>query len=128
MGYNELNTIKQIFRGTKLMKKWLVALGLGSVLVLGACGGGDDSGDTSNGDDGGDTSVAAGEQAYKDNCASCHGNDLEGGAGPALDGVGSDYSVEEIEDIIENGIGSMPAMKSVPDEDKTAIAEWLSSK
>lgn len=109
------------------MKKWLLALGLGSILVLGACGGGD-SGDSSNGDDTGDTSVAAGEQAYKDNCASCHGNDLEGGAGPSLEGVSSEYSVEEIEDIIENGIGSMPAMKSVTDEDRTAIAEWLVTK
>lgn len=108
------------------MKKWLLALGLGSILVLGACGGGGDSG--SEGDDSGDTSVAAGEQAYKDSCASCHGNDLEGGAGPALEGVGSDYSVEEIEDIIENGIGSMRPMKSVTDEDRTAIAEWLATK
>ncbi|HLS07418.1 MAG TPA: cytochrome c [Bacillota bacterium] len=108
------------------MKKWLLALGLGSILVLGACGGGgDDGGGESS--DGGDSSVAAGEEAYQDSCASCHGGDLEGGAGPALDNVGADYSVEEIEDIIENGTGSMPAMKNISDEDRTAIAEWLTS-
>ncbi|HLS20641.1 MAG TPA: cytochrome c, partial [Bacillota bacterium] len=45
-----------------------------------------------------------------------------------LEGVGSNYSVEDIEDIIENGTGSMPAMKSVTDEDRTAIAEWLATK
>lgn len=99
------------------MKKWLLALGLGSILVLGACGG----------DDGGDESVSAGEAAYQDSCSSCHGGDLEGGSGPALDNVGDDYSAEEIEDIIENGTGSMPPMKNVSDDDRTEIADWLTS-
>src|SRR5699024_7118125 len=112
-------------RGTQLMKKWLLALGLGSMLVLGACGGGD-SGDSGDGGDSGDSSVAAGEQAFKDNCASCHGNDLKGISSAPLTGIGSKLSVEEIVDIIENGTDTgMPAIKGLTDEDKTEIAEWL---
>lgn len=107
------------------MKKWLLALGLGSMLVLGACGGGGDSGDSSDGGDSGDSSVAAGEQAYKDNCSSCHGNDLTGIGSAPLTGIGSKLSVDEIVNIIENGTGGMPAIKGVTDDDMTAIAEWL---
>jgi len=109
------------------MKKWLMAVLFGSALVLGACGGGgdatDDSGDA--GDDGDDVEASAGEEAYQDSCASCHGGNLEGGAGPELEDVGSEFSEDEIEDIIENGIGSMPPQDQVSDEDRTAIAEWL---
>lgn len=105
------------------MKKWLMAIVFGSVLVLGACGGGDDASD-----DGEAVEASAGEEAYKNSCASCHGQDLTGGAGDDLTEVGSRYSADEIADIIENGIGSMPAQKNVSDEDRTEIAEWLASK
>jgi len=43
------------------------------------------------------------EQTYQNNCASCHGQSLEGGLGPALDKIGSKMSKEEIATIIENG-------------------------
>ena len=33
-----------------MLKKWMLALGLTSVLTLAACGGGEDEGDTENGD------------------------------------------------------------------------------
>src|SRR5690625_5469137 len=82
------------------MKKWLFTILFGATLVLGACGGGGDDTDTfDNGEDGGDTAetASAGEDAYQDSCASCHGGDLEGGAGPELAGVGADYSVDEID-------------------------------
>lgn len=110
------------------MKKWLMAILFGSVLVLGACGGGDDASDDGAADEGDAVEVSAGEEAYKDSCASCHGQDLTGGAGDDLTEVGAKYSADEIADIIENGVGSMPAQKNVSDEDRTAIAEWLASK
>lgn len=112
------------------MKKWLLTILFGAALVLGACGGddnADDGGDT-DGDSGDDTEVASGEEAYQDNCMSCHGGDLEGGAGPSLETVGADYSADDIEDIIENGTGSMQPQSQVSDEDRTAIAEWLAEK
>ncbi len=108
------------------MKKWLLTIVFGSALVLGACGGSDD-GDSGSKDNGNsdDEVASAGEEAYQNNCSSCHGGNLEGVAGPSLETVGDKYSAAEIEDIIENGTGRMAAMPSVSDEDRTAIAEWL---
>lgn len=107
------------------MKKWLLALGLGSMLILGACGGGD-SDSSSDGGDSGDSSVAAGEQAYKDSCSSCHGNDLKGIGSAPLTDIGSKLSVDEIVNIIENGTGGgMPPIKGLTDDEMVEIAEWL---
>ncbi|KGX87951.1 menaquinol-cytochrome c reductase cytochrome b/c subunit [Pontibacillus litoralis] len=70
-----------------------------------------------------DTS-AAGYEIYKQNCASCHGAELGGGAGPAL--VGTELSVDEIKDITVNGLGSMPAvMKGKPEEEIQQLAEFV---
>lgn len=112
------------------MKKWLLAIVFGAVLILGACGG-DNAGngnDAANNNDN-NSAVTAGEEAFaNNNCASCHGGDLEGISGPDLTNVGSDHSAEDIEDIIENGQGGMPAQPQVSDEDRTEIASWLSEK
>lgn len=113
------------------MKKWLLAIVFGAVLVLGACGG-DNSGNDNNAANNNDNSstVAAGEEAYtKNNCSSCHGGNLEGsGSIPALDKVGADHSAEDIENIIQNGQGNMPAQAQVSDEDRAEIASWLAEK
>lgn len=68
--------------------------------------------------------VSAGEEAYKMNCASCHGIELSGGVGPDLTTVGDNFTEDEIMDIIENGTGDMPPMIATPEEAE-AIAEWL---
>lgn len=107
------------------MKKWLTAVLFGTLLVLGACGGGG-SDDAGNGDDSGGESADAGEEVYQKNCASCHGDDLSGGAGPSLETVGADHSVDDIKDIVENGKGSMPA-GIVSGDDEDAVAEWLAT-
>ncbi|MFG6120863.1 cytochrome c551 [Thalassobacillus sp. B23F22_16] len=117
------------------MKKALMAVLFGSALVLGACGGGGDEGAEENGggdagteeSGGGEVDVAAAEQAYQESCASCHGGDLSGGAGPALDSIGSKYSEDEILDIIKNGKGSMPAEQATG-EDAEMIAGWLATQ
>lgn len=114
------------------MKKWLMAVLLGTLLVLGACGGGGDNnsepaetdGNTEESTDGGAVDTAAAEDAYKASCASCHGQDLSGGAGPELTNVGSSLSAADIEDIILNGQGSMPG-GLLSGDDATAVAEWL---
>lgn len=125
------------------MKKWLVAVLFGAALVLGACGGGtDDNGnngaannDNNNAeqndkaeDQGGTVDTAAAEKLYENNCSGCHGADLTGGMGPDLTKVGSTHSAKEIEDIIHNGTGQMPAQSQVSDEDATTIANWLADK
>lgn len=138
------------------MKKWLMAVLFGTVLVLGACGGGDDTNDTEepadtgesvetdegtdggtdegadegtedSAEDGGTVDTAAAEEAYQQSCASCHGADLTGGAGPDLTAIGSKLSADEIADIIENGQGSMPG-GLLSGEDATAVAEWLAEQ
>ncbi|GIP65214.1 cytochrome c-551 [Virgibacillus pantothenticus] len=118
-----------------MMKKWLLAMLFGTVLVLGACGGNDDDnaseksadkGETQT-EEGGSVDTAGAEKIYESNCASCHGADLSGGNGPDLTKVGSDYSAEEIADIINNGKGSMPAGMATGD-DVQVLADWLAEK
>ncbi|AUJ23271.1 MULTISPECIES: cytochrome c551 [Virgibacillus] len=118
------------------MKKWLLAMLFGTVLVLGACGGGDDENaseepadkdDAKTEENSGSVDATAAEEVYQDNCLSCHGADLSGGNAPALTDVGSKYSSDEIADIIKNGKGSMPAGMAKGD-DVQLLADWLAEK
>lgn len=101
------------------MKKKLLALLMGTSLVLAACGGGDEGG--------GDTAGADPEKLYNQKCSSCHGGDLEGGAGPKLSDVGTRLSQEDIEKIIAEGRGAMPK-GLLEGDDASAVAEWLAGK
>ena len=110
------------------MKKQMMALLFGSALVLGACGGGEDTvappADSGNGD----TATVDAEQVVQQNCISCHGENLEGqGNFPPLNDVGARLSEEEILGVIENGRGAMPA-GIIEGEEATAVAKWLSEK
>jgi cytochrome c550 len=67
------------------------------------------------------------EELYAANCLSCHGDQLQGGFGPALANIGSQYDVEHIEGVINNGQGSMPPALVDPEKAK-ALAEWLAEK
>ncbi|WP_160157224.1 cytochrome c551 [Geobacillus sp. TFV-3] len=109
--------------------KWkLAAMFLGVSLALAACGGGGDkAGENNGGSNGGGDTAAAAEQIFKQNCASCHGQDLSGGVGPNLQKVGSKYSKDEIKNIIANGRGAMPA-GIIKGEDADKVAEWLAAK
>lgn len=64
------------------------------------------------------------EDIYKKSCIGCHGDQYQGGVGPALKGVGERYSKEEIAQIVVNGKGAMPA-GLVPQEKAAEMAEWL---
>src|SRR5690625_7237961 len=97
------------------MRKWLIAIILGSALILGACGG----------DSNEEAEAAPGETIYKKNCASCHGQNIDGGAGPSLVSIGSKYTTDEIIDIIENSKGNMQPQKQVAEEDRVILAEWI---
>jgi cytochrome c551 len=125
-------------------KKSLLALMLGSSVALAACGGGEEEDAADNTavedteteteteapatDEGTEeTTASAGEEVYQQSCLSCHGGNLEGGFGPALDKIGAEYSKDEILDIIHNGKGQMPA-NVVEGEEAEAVASWLAEK
>ncbi|KAB8128607.1 cytochrome c [Gracilibacillus oryzae] len=75
---------------------------------------------------GGGETVEADPEALAQNCIGCHGGDLEGASGPSLQNIGDKYSVEEVQDIIVNGIEgtAMPA-GLVSTEEAAILAEWL---
>lgn len=68
-----------------------------------------------------------GYQVYEaQGCIVCHGGELEGVSGPRL--TGTELSVDELKDIIVNGIGDMPAgMFSGTDEELEVLAEFIES-
>ncbi|UII55598.1 cytochrome c [Cytobacillus spongiae] len=114
------------------MKKKLLALLMGTSLVLAACGGGDNAGeekDTST--TGGETTETASagdaEKLYSQKCSSCHGQNLEGGVGPGLEQIGASLSATDIEKTIVEGKGAMPS-GLLQGEEATAVAEWLAGK
>lgn len=110
------------------MKKWLMAVVFGIILVLGACGGDDDGGSEEPADNGAETADASeAEGLFKENCASCHGDDLSGDNGPDLTEVGSRLSEDEIEETIEDGADGMPG-GLVSGDDLTMLTEWLAGK
>ena len=108
------------------MKKSLLALLFGTLLVLGACGGGNADKPADTGSTNGTTDVADAEKIYSNSCIGCHGGNLEGKSGPALDKVGGHMTEEEILDVIVNGRGTMPPM--LKGDDAEAVAKWLVEK
>ena len=100
-----------------MLKKTVILAGL--ALTLTAC---------SSGNDGESQAPQTEEEKiYANNCASCHGNALEGYAGPRLDDVGSKMSKEDILDIIETGGQGMPG-DIVQGEEAEKVAAWLAEK
>lgn len=108
--------------GGLMMKKKLLAILMGTSLVLVGCGGNNDSTDTKTTADAGSP-----ETVFKNSCSACHGGDLTGGVGPNLTKVGSEFSQKDIEKIIKEGKGSMPA-KLIDESQAKQVAEWLASK
>jgi cytochrome c551 len=100
------------------MKKKLLALLMGTSLILAACGGGGD-------DKGTDTASSGdGQKLFEQKCSGCHGVDLAGGAGPKL--KGTSLSKDEIVKTIENGKGNgaMPA-GLIKGDDASKVADWI---
>ncbi|QDI91850.1 cytochrome c [Salicibibacter halophilus] len=118
------------------MKKAMLVLGT-AIFIIGGCNGqageeqeppGDNNGgnggaeeEAEDEEENGET-VDAGEgmDLYEENCMSCHGGDLEGGSGPALDG----YSADDVRAAIEEGPGSMPE-DLVTGDDADAVAQYV---
>lgn len=104
------------------MKNVLFALLVTASTVLTACGGGESTSDNST-----DTAKSDPEKMYMQKCSNCHGADLTGGAGPALNQIGTTHSKEDIEKIINEGQKMMPK-GLLEGEDASKVAEWLAEK
>ncbi len=76
---------------------------------------------------GGDAeSVVEDPEAIAQSCIGCHGGDLEGASAPSLQDLGSKYSVEDVENIINNGIeGTAMQGGFVSAEEAKVLAKWL---
>ena len=70
-----------------------------------------------------------GYEIYKNSCAQCHGDALEGLAAPAL--IGIEYTAEELADISVNGIEGSPGMPpnqfQGTDEELEQLVEFILS-
>lgn len=101
-----------------------------ATMIVSACGQGGQGGQSNtNGTGQGPTEqVSSPEAIYAQSCANCHGGNLQGSYGPGLEKIGSKYSKEEILNIIQNGIGTMPAQGHIQPEDQEKLAEWLAEK
>ena len=118
----------------------IMAFGIGLIFFLSLEGVGneaeiaDENGTEENGDGAatgegtGEDTADAGEfdpeAKAQESCISCHGSSYEGGVGPSL--IGTALSQEEIEDVIANGVGTMPG-GLVEADNIPAMAEWVLS-
>lgn len=67
-----------------------------------------------------------GQQVYQNNCARCHGQEGEGGTGPALAGNQQLQNAQYILDQIRNGGGGMPAFgDQLSDQQINAVASYI---
>jgi cytochrome c551 len=105
-----------------MKKMWIAGLIAGSAVLLAACG--------SNGNEPNQSGqVTEGpEKVYMQHCANCHGEQLQGGYGPALKEAGKKYSEAEILTIIQKGKGNMPSQGFINEEDQKMLAKWLSEQ
>lgn len=110
------------------MKKKLMTILMGTTLAIGlaACGGGNKGTDPNN-NAGQKTATNDAEAIVKQNCISCHGENLEGRNGPALNDIGSRLSRDEILDAIHNGRAGMPG-GIIKGDDAEKVADWLAAK
>lgn len=113
------------------LKKFLTAGGLSMVLLLGACGSGEEEASeepaTEEGSSASSGDVDA-EGIAQSSCASCHGSDFSGGMGPAL--AGMSLNEDEFSEIVRNGQGQMPAFNEdqINDEELTALHTYFSEQ
>lgn len=114
------------------MKRIMILIS-GFVLAIGitACGGNNDDnageGNKSSGGEKSSVDASAAKDVFKQSCASCHGENLEGKNGPELKHIGKEMSKDDILDQIKNGGGGMPKELIKGDEAKN-VAGWLANK
>ncbi|HZG83100.1 MAG TPA: cytochrome c [Brevibacillus sp.] len=125
------------------MKRFSLSL-VAAVLVfaLSACGGGNqatpnnnqpgtetpapENGNGATAPSGGYDAATA-EALYKNTCAGCHGQTLEGAVGPNLQKIGGTLSKDQILEVLKNGKGQMPPGLAKGNDAET-LAAWLADK
>lgn len=99
-------------------------MGITLALGLAACGAGNNANNNNNA---GGTATNDAEAIVKKNCISCHGDNLEGRNGPALDHIGAQLSKDDILKTIQEGRPGMPG-NLIKGDDADKVATWLSEK
>ncbi|MFO7846123.1 MAG: PQQ-binding-like beta-propeller repeat protein [Balneolaceae bacterium] len=72
--------------------------------------------------------VSMGERVYTLNCTACHGGDLSGNPAsgfPSLIDIDSRQNKEQVESVIREGQGMMPAFDHIPDQEMEALIAYL---
>ena len=78
---------------------------------------------------GGTTTTIDAQAVFKQNCISCHGDQLQGGVGPNLQKVGAAMTADQIAAKIGSGGGGMPPFKGqLKDDEIAALSNWLAAK
>lgn len=98
----------------------IMAFGIGLIFFLSLEGAGKK--DEAHGDEGGAaTEEISGESIVQSTCIGCHGGDLSGGMGPALN---TGLDAEHVKDVVMNGFGTMSPMIS-NEEEAQAVADYI---
>ncbi|MED4586170.1 cytochrome c [Brevibacillus choshinensis] len=71
--------------------------------------------------------AATAEALFKNTCAGCHGQTLEGAVGPNLQKIGGELNKDQILEVLNKGKGAMPP-GLVKGADAENIAAWLADK
>src|SRR6185437_1696700 len=71
------------------------------------------------------TQEQMGRAVYEQNCQVCHGPELKGDRGPALDTVVSRLGADTTRDTITHGRGMMPSFSSLPAESMSNLLAFL---
>ncbi|MGC2400924.1 MAG: PQQ-binding-like beta-propeller repeat protein [Acidobacteriaceae bacterium] len=66
-----------------------------------------------------------GRAVYEQNCQLCHGPDLKGDRGPALDTVVSRLGADATHNTIANGRGGMPSFSALPPQSMSQLMAFL---
>jgi quinoprotein glucose dehydrogenase len=85
-------------------------------------------GTTSAGSNGASGSLPArmGRTVYEQTCQVCHGPDLKGDRGPAIDTAVSRLGEDGVRSIITKGRGAMPSFSSIPSQSVADVITFLS--
>ena len=90
------------------------------VLVLGLAACGDKAGDTAGSEiDLSNADVENGQTVHDEVCQVCHASN------PALADNAGNHSDSELEGVIKNGFGSMPAQTSLSDQDVVDVIAYV---
>lgn len=75
------------------------------------------------------TPAATARELYAAQCAACHGTDMQGNGGqaPALAGIASRRSAEQVAGIVQKGAGRMPGFPNLSARAQRSIVQFLMS-